>query len=103
MAAEIERELASQRTNEGLAARRASGVKLGRSKGARVSKLDAHRDMICERLRLGHQKVDIARDCDTSPGNLSNWLRKHQIDPWKEDTNNDINKHYQRRIDHSSK
>ena len=43
MAAEIERDLLSQRTKEALAARKRAGKKLGRPKGLGKSKLDQHR------------------------------------------------------------
>ena len=43
MAAEIERDLISQRTKEALKARKAAGVKLGRPKGPGKSKLDPFR------------------------------------------------------------
>ena len=43
MAAEIERELISQRTTEALKAKKAAGAKLGRPKGPGKSKLDPFR------------------------------------------------------------
>jgi len=43
MAAEIERDLISQRTKEALASKRKQGVKLGRPKGTGKSKLDPYR------------------------------------------------------------
>ncbi len=46
MAAEIERDLISQRTKEALAARKKAGITLGRPKGVGKSKLDAYRPEI---------------------------------------------------------
>jgi DNA invertase Pin-like site-specific DNA recombinase len=46
MAAEIERDLISQRTKEALAARRKAGIVLGRPRGVGKSKLDAYRPEI---------------------------------------------------------
>jgi DNA invertase Pin-like site-specific DNA recombinase len=48
IAAEIERELISQRTREALARKRAEGKPLGRPKGSYSSKLNKHRDQIEE-------------------------------------------------------
>ena len=78
MAAEIERELISERTKEALKARKASGVQLGRPKGPGKSKLDAHKDEIKKRLDLGVPKKRIAADFGTTPGNLNNWINKHK-------------------------
>jgi DNA invertase Pin-like site-specific DNA recombinase len=62
MAAEIERELISQRTKEALARRRAEGKHLGRPKGSfGVSKLDQHADEIRKLLSHGVAKAAIAR------------------------------------------
>ena len=85
LAAQIERELISARTKEALAARKAAGVRLGRPPGAGKSKLDEKREFITESLRFGTTKTEIAALCGCTPGNLCNWLRKNNIDPWKED------------------
>lgn len=46
MAAEIERDLISQRTKEALVAKKKAGIKLGRPIGGGSSKLDKHRTEI---------------------------------------------------------
>jgi DNA invertase Pin-like site-specific DNA recombinase len=46
MAAEIERDLISQRTKEALAARKKNGMTLGRPRGVGKSKLDQYRPEI---------------------------------------------------------
>ena len=59
--AEVERELISERTREGLAKARASGRKLGRPKGSLgVSRLDGKEDQIRHFLELGVSKTAIA-------------------------------------------
>jgi DNA invertase Pin-like site-specific DNA recombinase len=80
MAAEIERDLISQRTKEGLRARKAAGVILGRPKGPGKSKLDAHREEIIALLKNGSTKAYISRRYSTSQPNLFNWLKKNKID-----------------------
>jgi len=75
MIAEIERDLISERTKEGLRARKAAGVALGRPKGPGKSKLDQHRDEIFALLNNGSTKTFIAKKYDTSLPNLFNWIK----------------------------
>jgi len=85
MAAEIERDLISQRTKEALRAKKAAGVVLGRPKGPGKSKLDPFRPEIEALLANGATKAFIAERYRTTPTNLSNWMKKHGISrPGKE-------------------
>ena len=60
--AEVERDLISERTREGLAKARSSGKKLGRPKGSLgVSRLDGKEDEIRHFLKLGVSKSVIAK------------------------------------------
>ena len=60
--AEVERDLISERTREGLAKSRASGRKLGRPKGSLgVSRRDGEEDEIRHFLELGVSKTAIAK------------------------------------------
>lgn len=79
IAAEIERDLISQRTTEALKARKAQGVKLGRPKGPGKSKLDQHKDEIVALLTNGSTKAFVARRYNTSTVNLYNWLKKNGL------------------------
>lgn len=79
MAAEIERDLISQRTKEALAARKRAGVKLGRPKGVGKSKLDKHRVVIESLLANGSTQKFIAKRFGTTEANLSRWLKKHGL------------------------
>uniref|UniRef100_A0A6M3JYD6 Putative resolvase domain containing protein n=1 Tax=viral metagenome TaxID=1070528 RepID=A0A6M3JYD6_9ZZZZ len=79
MMAEIERDLISLRTKEGLAARRAMGVKLGRPSKPGKSRLDQHRTEIEQLLRNGSHKKFIAGRFFVTPGTLTNWLKKNKI------------------------
>lgn len=78
MAAEIERDLISQRTKEALAKKKKEGVKLGRPKGSLgKSKLDCNKDAIKE-LYLD-KKVSIAslsKIYDCSFPTMANFVRK---------------------------
>jgi DNA invertase Pin-like site-specific DNA recombinase len=80
LVSEIERDLISLRTKEALAARRNSGVKLGRPKGPGKSKLDPFRPEIVALLRNGSPKTFVARRYQVSEPTLWNWLSKNQID-----------------------
>jgi len=77
MAAEIERELISQRTKEALARRRAEGKPLGRPKGSfGVSKLDQYGDDIRKMLSHGVAKAAIARMYDCSWQTVHTWTKR---------------------------
>ena len=79
IAAEIERDLISKRTKEGLAAARRKGKVLGRPKGPGKSKLDPYREEIEGLLALGLPKIRIAKKFGTTPVNLWNWMKKNEI------------------------
>jgi DNA invertase Pin-like site-specific DNA recombinase len=79
MAAEIERDLISARTKEGLAAAKARGRQLGRPSGPGKSKLDQHADEIRALLANGSTKTWVAAKYGTTPQNLANWLRKNDL------------------------
>src|SRR5262245_25659790 len=79
MAAEIERDLISQRTTEALRFRKARGIKLGRPRGPGKSKLDPYRPEIEGLLVNGSTQRFIARRYKTTEANLHNWLKKHGL------------------------
>ncbi len=79
MAAEIERDLISQRTREALRAKKAAGMKLGRPKGPGKSKLDAFRPEIEALLENGSTQKFIAQRYHTTEANLHNWMKKRGI------------------------
>ncbi len=79
MAAEIERDLISQRTKEALRAKKARGEKLGRPKGSGKSKLDAFRPEIEALLGNGSTQRFIAQRYQTTEANLSIWMKKHGL------------------------
>ena len=81
MAAEIERDLISQRTKEALAARKKAGIKLGRPRGVGKSKLDSYRPEIEALLANGSKQSFIAKHYGTTEANLSRWLKKHGLKP----------------------
>ena len=79
MAAEIERDLISQRTREALRAKKAAGMKLGRPKGPGKSKLDAFRPEIEALLANGSTQKFIAQRYHTTEANLHHWMKKRGI------------------------
>ncbi len=81
MAAEIERDLISQRTTEALRYKKAQGIKLSRPKGPGKSKLDVFRPEIESLLVNGSTQKFIAGRYNTTEANLHNWLKKHGLKP----------------------
>ena len=79
MAAEIERDPISQRTQEALRFKKEQGIVLGRPKGPGKSKLDAFRPEIEGLLANGSTQKFIARRYHTTEANLHNWLKKHGL------------------------
>jgi len=74
LAAEIERDLISQRTKEALKFRKDNGVKLGRPIGSGTSRLDQYRPEIKAFIANGSTKRFIADRYGTSEANLYRWL-----------------------------
>jgi DNA invertase Pin-like site-specific DNA recombinase len=79
MAAEIERDLISQRTKEALAARKKAGMKLGRPRGSGKSKLDPFRPEIEALLANGSTQKFISGRYHTTEANLSRWIKHHKL------------------------
>ena len=80
--AEVERDLISERTREGLARVRSSGKKLGRPKGSLgVSRLDGKEDEIRRFLKLGVSKSAIAKITGVSRQTLYHFIGTRGLDP----------------------
>lgn len=79
MAAEIEKDLISQRTKEALQFKKQQGIKLGRPKGTGKSKLDTFRPEIEGLLANGSTQKFVAKRYNTTEANLHNWLKKHNL------------------------
>lgn len=77
--AEIERDLISLRTKQGLMAAKDRGKLLGRPKGTGKSKLDQYKIEIEALLKNGSSKSFIANKYETSLSNFYNWLEKNNI------------------------
>jgi len=77
--AQIERDLISMRTREGLLRARAEGKVLGRPRGSGKSKLDPYREEIVALLKTGSTRTYLSRKYRVTPPTLSNWLKKHKI------------------------
>ncbi len=81
MAAEIERDLISQRTKEALRYKKEQGIKLGRPRGAGKSKLDAFRPEIEALLANGSTQKYIAQRYKATEATVSNWIKKNKLKP----------------------
>ena len=80
--AEVERDLISERTKEGLAAAKAKGTRLGRPKGALgSSKLDGKEPDIRGLLGKGVSKASIAKILDVSRSALYHFIETRRIVP----------------------
>lgn len=78
--ADIERELISMRTIEGLAAARAKGVKLGRPKGSLGrSKLDGREEEICRLLAKNVSKASIAKITGVDRSTLYHFIQSRGL------------------------
>ena len=78
--AEVERDLISERTKEGLAAARAKGRLLGRPRGTLGrSKLDGREEEIQMLLRKGVPKASIAKITDVSRTNLLHFIKTRNL------------------------
>jgi DNA invertase Pin-like site-specific DNA recombinase len=77
--AEIERDLISARTKEGLAAARLEGRIGGRPKGVGKSKLDMHREVIIKQIKIGVKRKIIAKRFGVTGAGLLHWLTKHGL------------------------
>lgn len=81
--AEIEHDLISARTKEGLQAARDKGKLLGRPKGIGKSRLDKHREEIIALLKNGSQRQFIAKRYGVTPATLLHWLKRHDLNETK--------------------
>ena len=83
MAAETERILISERTKEGLAAKKREGMILGRPKGSysKQLKLDKFREYIKKDLENNIPKVRIARKYGCNVSTLYDWMKKNDLWP----------------------
>lgn len=79
IAAEIERDLISQRTKEALASRKRDGMTLGRPRGVGKSKLDAYQLEIEALLSNGSTLTFIAKRYKTSKSNLQRWMKQRGL------------------------
>ena len=80
--AEVERDLISERTKEGLAAAKAKGKLLGRPKGALgTSRLDGKQQDIRALLGKDVSKASIAKILDVSRSALYHFIQTRKIAP----------------------
>lgn len=84
MAAEIERDLISQRTKEALRYKKEQGIKLGKPKGPGKSKLDAFRPEIEALLSNGSTQKYIANRYGATEATVSNWVKKNKFKTLKQ-------------------
>lgn len=81
LSAQIERDLISQRTKEGLARRKAEGQQLGRKKGGKNSryKLTGKETLIRTMLEYGYNKAAICRKLKCNAKTLDDHLQRMNI------------------------
>jgi DNA invertase Pin-like site-specific DNA recombinase len=79
LAAEIERDLISERTKEALRVKKQQGLPLGRPRGVGKSKLDPFRPEIEALLKNGATQAFIAKRYHTTEANLHHWMAQRGI------------------------
>lgn len=80
LAAELERDLISQRTKASLAKKKSEGMVLGRDKGQKVkSKLDGKEDAIKEYLGEDIPLATIAKIFDVGRTTLSSFVKSRKL------------------------
>ncbi len=79
LAAEIERDLISQRTKESLARLKAEGKKLGRPVGSKKKNpiLAPHAEYIREQVAVGAKQIDIARSLKVHRHTVKEWVERN--------------------------
>lgn len=78
--AELERDLISERTKEGIAAAKMKGVKVGRPKGKTgKSRLDGREQEIQFLLSKGVSKASISKMMDVAYSTLTNFIKSRKI------------------------
>jgi len=77
--AEIERDLISERTKEGMERARRSGAAIGRPKGSTGSKLDARIDEVKDLAARGLSKTAMAQFLGVSWSSLNHFLKTRDI------------------------
>lgn len=79
--AEIERDLNSQRTKEGIERARKKGAKIGRPKGSKSkSKLDGQEQVICAYLDKRISKAGIARLLEVPETTLKHFIKSRNLE-----------------------
>jgi putative DNA-invertase from lambdoid prophage Rac len=83
LAAEIERDMISRRTKEGLARCKAEGIKLGRKPGKAINiKLSGHEEEIQKMLREGKNNVEIGKRFGVHRQTVRIFIRE-RLTKWK--------------------
>jgi DNA invertase Pin-like site-specific DNA recombinase len=77
--ADLERDLISERTKEALAARKASGKRLGRPPGPGKSKLEPHLEQIQEFIDKKVSMLSISKILEVSYSTLFNFVKRRDL------------------------